>query len=163
MNILQHIDVKTYGDVLVTMNPDRPPRSDLIQGEYYYDHPLYTVEAIRAQNRLEKIQGKRGVSYCGAWTKYGFHEDGFSSGLKTAMRLGAKLPFEFVDSTHSAGIKPTMSMVDLVARGLLICVFAAIRLVEIVLGLPGISWWVEFLSLAGEIALDWFEERGILR
>ena len=39
------------------------------------------------------------ISYCGAWTKYGFHEDGFSSGLKVAMEhLDAKLPFHFTDS-----------------------------------------------------------------
>jgi hypothetical protein len=34
----------------------------------------------------------------GAWTLYGFHEDGFTSGIRTAERLGAKIPFEIVDA-----------------------------------------------------------------
>ena len=85
MNILQHLKVSKVGPVLVTMNPRHPPARALTQGEFIYRHPLYTVAAVDAQKRLPALQNTRGVSYCGAWTKYGFHEDGFSSGLKVAM------------------------------------------------------------------------------
>ncbi|KAI0025679.1 amine oxidase [Xylariomycetidae sp. FL0641] len=117
MNILQHIPREAFGDVLVTLNPIREPRAETIQGRYNYSHPLYNPAAVRAQEQLWKIQNTRGISYAGAWTKYGFHEDGFSSGLYAATKhLGAKLPFEFVDSTYSRGREPELGMLDWIAR-----------------------------------------------
>ncbi|KAI0882400.1 amine oxidase [Annulohypoxylon maeteangense] len=117
MNILQHIPKEGFGDVLVTLNPIQEPKPETIQGRYSYSHPLYTPDAIRAQQALPKIQNTRGISYAGAWTKYGFHEDGFSSGIHAASaHLGAKLPFEFVDSTYSRGKKPKLGITDLVVK-----------------------------------------------
>ena len=117
MNLLQDIPTEIYGDVLVTLNPLYPPDPSSIQGEWTYHHPLYNHTAIQAQKRLPSIQNVRGISYCGAWTKYGFHEDGFSSGIKVAMdHLGAKLPFEFVDSTFSRGRTPVLRKRDYAIR-----------------------------------------------
>lgn len=117
MNLLQHIPSSEYGDVFVTLNPLHRPREDLIQGEWTYHHPLYNSAAIQAQKSLASIQNTRGISYAGAWTKYGFHEDGFSSGIKVAMdHLGAKLPFDFVDSTFSRGRRPTLGWADHLVR-----------------------------------------------
>ena len=111
MNLLQHIPENKFGPVLVTLNPLFPPDPRLVQGIWEYSHPLYNADAIRSQARLPVIQNTRGISYCGAWTKYGFHEDGFSSGLSAAVRhLGAELPFDFVDSTFSRGRKPVMGL-----------------------------------------------------
>lgn len=107
MNLLQHIPTSTFGPVLVTLNPLTQPSPALTQGHWTYRHPLYNVAAVRSQGLLPRIQNRRGISYAGAWTKYGFHEDGFSSGLKVAVEhLGAKLPFAFVDSTFSRGRRP---------------------------------------------------------
>jgi len=117
MNILQHIPRTTFGDVLVTLNPLHKPRREKTHSRYFYSHPLYTPSAIRAQKLLRNIQNKRGISYAGAWTKYGFHEDGFSSGLHAAQEhLGAKLPFEFVDSTYSRGRRPRLGLADYFLR-----------------------------------------------
>lgn len=117
MNILQHIPRETFGDVLVTLNPLHEPDSKTVQGRYEYAHPLYNAASVRAQGLLPQIQNKRGISYCGAWTKYGFHEDGFSSGLAVARdHLGAKLPFEFVDSTFSRGKAPVLGLADYLVR-----------------------------------------------
>lgn len=117
MNILQHLDPKMFGDVLVTLNPLHLPPPEKVQGRYTYTHPLYNAEAIRSQSLLPRIQNTRGISYCGAWTKYGFHEDGFSSGLKVAQdHLGAQLPFQFKDSTFSRGRRPVLGIADLVLR-----------------------------------------------
>ena len=117
MNFLQHIPTSTYGHVLITLNPLHRPHPDTIQGEWTYHHPLYNAGAIRSQTLLPQIQNTRGISYAGAWTKYGFHEDGFSSGLKVAVdHLGARLPFEFVDSTFSRGRKPDLRWNDYVVR-----------------------------------------------
>ncbi|MCJ1381546.1 hypothetical protein MMC17_004657 [Xylographa soralifera] len=134
MNLLQHIPTAIFGDVLVTLNPIHPPDPELIQGSWTYEHPLYNAAAIRAQSLLPTIQNTRGISYAGAWTKYGFHEDGFSSGLKVAMEhLGATLPFEFVDSTFSRGRRPVLGWKDYVVRIL-------IRLVQILILLVGFGF-----------------------
>lgn len=164
MNILQHFPEEQYGPVLVTMNPDEEPKPELTQGKFNYTHPLYTIESVRAQERLEKIQNTRGVSYCGAWTKYGFHEDGFSSGLRVAIEhLGAKLPFEFVDSTYSRGHKPTLIWKDYLLRlFVLLPLLFGIRIVERILALPIIASIVQLLSIFGSRLLNVGEYIGLL-
>lgn len=123
MNILQHIPRDTFGDVLVTMNPLHAPDPDTVQAKFTYRHPLYTPEAVKAQAALSQIQNKRGISYAGAWTKYGFHEDGFSSGLQVAQdHLSAKLPFKFVDSTYSRGRRPELGVQDLLLRVIILLI-----------------------------------------
>ncbi len=47
-------------------------------------HPIFDGAAIAAQRRLADIQGRRQVWFAGAWTGYGFHEDGLKSGLAVA-------------------------------------------------------------------------------
>ncbi|CAN8103304.1 unnamed protein product [Discula destructiva] len=123
MNILQHIPRTAFGDVLVTLNPLHEPDPSTVQGRYEYEHPLYTAASVRAQGELSRIQNRRGISYCGAWTKYGFHEDGFSSGLAVARdHLGAKLPFDFVDSTYSRGRAPVLGIADYLLRLIIIMI-----------------------------------------
>lgn len=139
MNILQHIPTETYGHVLVTLNPLNPPSPALIQGTWTYNHPLYNAAAIRAQNLLPLIQNTRGISYAGAWTKYGFHEDGFSSGVKIAMdHLGAKLPFGFVDSTFSRGRRPVLTWKDSAVRAIVQLIFL-------------VGWFLEVLGVGNLI------------
>lgn len=131
MNILQHSPASVFGDALVTLNPLHPPPSEKVQDRYTYSHPLYTAAAIRSQNMLYQIQNTRGISYCGAWTKYGFHEDGFSSGLKVAMdHLGAELPFKFVDSTFSRRKKPVLGIKDWFLRVLILLLQLVIVILE---------------------------------
>lgn len=101
MNTLQHIHPSRFGDVLVTLNPLTPPHPSTVQGEWEYEHPLYTPEVIQAQRRLVQIQNKRGITFAGAWTGYGFHEDGFTSGLRAAVdSLGAEVPWDVVDAKY---------------------------------------------------------------
>lgn len=136
MNILQHIPEDKLGHILVTMNPFHPPDATLTQGRFVYPHPLYTPEAIQAQKRLREIQNKRGIRFAGAWTNCGFHEDGFSSGLQAAQDLGAKLPFDFADSTLSRGRKPKFQSADYLARILIVFIQSmVIQPVEFLLGI----------------------------
>ena len=117
MNLLQHLPSSKFGHVLVTLNPLIPPRPELVQGTWTYHHPIYNAAAIHSQKLLPRIQNTRCISYAGAWTKYGFHEDGFSSGVKVAMEhLGAEIPFEFVDSTFSRGRRPKLGWTDYAIR-----------------------------------------------
>ena len=135
MNILQHIPEATFGHVLVTLNPLHEPDPKTVQGRYNYSHPLYNTTSIRSQSLLENIQNTRGISYCGAWTKYGFHEDGFSSGLKAAQdHLGAQLPFKFTDSTFSRGKRPVLGISDLALRVWIIFVQMIILIIERIFG-----------------------------
>lgn len=123
MNILQHIPINPFGDVLVTLNPIQRPDPSKVQGTFRYSHPIYTPSSVRAQKMLRYIQDRRGISYIGAWTGYGFHEDGFTSGLQVAQdHLGAKLPYEMRDSTYSRGRVPRLGLLDQLLRLIILAI-----------------------------------------
>lgn len=67
------------GPVFGTLNPLIEPKPDTIFGEWEYEHPFYAPETIAAQEMLPEIQNKNGITFAGAWTNYGFHEDGCTS------------------------------------------------------------------------------------
>ena len=76
--------------VIVSLNPLTEPRPDTVQGEYHYAHPVFDMAAIAAQKRLPSLQGVGHTWFCGAWTRYGFHEDGLMSGLAVVKGLKAQ-------------------------------------------------------------------------
>jgi predicted NAD/FAD-binding protein len=79
INRLQPLPFET--PVIVSLNPVREPRADTVQGDYDYAHPVFDQAAVRAQRDLPALQGQGRTWFCGAWTRYGFHEDGLMSGL----------------------------------------------------------------------------------
>jgi len=86
MNNLQSIpETRPY---FVTLNPLTPVNPEKIIGQYRYDHPVFDQPAIAAQSQIGNIQGRRGLWFCGAYSGFGFHEDGLSSGLAVAEYLG---------------------------------------------------------------------------
>jgi uncharacterized protein len=91
MNRLQGIDEDK--PLFVSLNPPFAPDPDLTFGKYVCEHPQYNAAAFAAQKRLGEIQGRRHTWFCGAWTGYGFHEDGLRSGLAVAEALGATAPW----------------------------------------------------------------------
>ena len=91
MNRLQGIDANK--PLFVSLNPPFEPDPALTFGKYVCDHPQYNAAAFAAQKRLGEIQGRRHTWFCGAWTGYGFHEDGLRSGLDVAEALGASVPW----------------------------------------------------------------------
>ena len=56
-----------------------------------YAHPLYTTESVAAQARIDEVSGVNNTYYCGAYWRYGFHEDGAVSALAVARKLGTGL------------------------------------------------------------------------
>lgn len=100
MNRLQGIDAAK--PLFVTLNPDREPRPDLIFGEYSYDHPQFGSNAMEVQAELKALQGLNNTYFAGAWTGYGFHEDGLSSGIAAAEALGATLPWRAASAVKQA-------------------------------------------------------------
>lgn len=91
MNRLQGIDESK--PLFVSLNPPFAPDPALTFGKYICEHPQYNAAAFAAQKRLGDIQGRRRTWFCGAWTGYGFHEDGLRSGLAVAEALGATAPW----------------------------------------------------------------------
>jgi predicted NAD/FAD-binding protein len=91
MNRLQSIDDDRQ--LFVSLNPPFEPAPELTFGKYMCEHPQYNAAAFAAQKRLGEIQGRRRTWFCGAWTGYGFHEDGLRSGLAVAEALGAAVPW----------------------------------------------------------------------
>lgn len=73
--------------VVVSLNPVREPAAATVLGEFDYAHPVFDQAAIAAQQRLDEIQGRAHTWFCGAWTRYGFHEDGLMSGQAVAQAL----------------------------------------------------------------------------
>lgn len=75
--------------VVVSLNPDpqRPPDPASVLGEWEYHHPVFDAAAVAAQRRLPQIQGLQGTWFAGAWTRYGFHEDGLMSAQDVVARM----------------------------------------------------------------------------
>ena len=79
MNILQNLDAtETF---CVTLNDTQNITPDKIIRRMQYQHPTFTTAGVAAQQRQDDINGKRRTWYCGAYWRYGFHEDGVVSAL----------------------------------------------------------------------------------
>jgi predicted NAD/FAD-binding protein len=85
LNRLQRIPFEQ--PVVVSLNPLQAIDPATIVGEYDYAHPVFDLGAIAAQKRLPVLQGQKHTWYAGAWTGYGFHEDGLKSGLQVGRAL----------------------------------------------------------------------------
>ena len=91
MNNLQPLDTDT--DIFVTLNSAKAPDAGKVEDEWVAEHPLFDRNAIDAQSDLKDIQGRNHTYFCGAWTGYGFHEDGLRSGIDVAEMIGATIPW----------------------------------------------------------------------
>ncbi len=85
INKLQPLPFTT--PVMVTLNPFVEPDAAKVIARIEYAHPVFDVAAIAAQQRLGAIQGADRIWFAGAWTGYGFHEDGLKSGEAVAAAL----------------------------------------------------------------------------
>jgi len=87
VNQLQPLPFDT--PLVVTLNPVAEPAPGTELRRFVYDHPLFDLAAIDAQHRLPSLQGRRRTWFAGAWTGYGFHEDGLKSALRVAADFDA--------------------------------------------------------------------------
>ncbi len=88
MNRLQSLPVAQ--DFCITLNANGSVDPVKVLRRFVYHHPLYTLEAVRAQRRWAEISGRDRVHYCGAYWLYGFHEDGLNSAMRVARALGVE-------------------------------------------------------------------------
>ncbi len=92
MNQLQPLNTTT--NYFVTLNYTDKIRSEHIIRSFNYSHPIFSLEAVEAQKRHSELINHLGVSYCGAYWRYGFHEDGVISGLRVAHKILRKSDIE---------------------------------------------------------------------
>jgi len=88
INRLQPLPKEFEGtQIIVSLNPLTDPNPSLVHKEIHYSHPVFDMRAVQAQKELPLIQGNSSIWYCGAWTGFGFHEDGLRSGELVALDL----------------------------------------------------------------------------
>ncbi|MCH2175591.1 MAG: NAD(P)-binding protein [Lentisphaeria bacterium] len=88
MNILQ--GVKSSENFLVTLNSDKVAPEKIIK-TIEYSHPHFTEDFVNAQQNWDLINGKQNTWFCGAYWRYGFHEDGVVSALWVCDKFGVSL------------------------------------------------------------------------
>ncbi len=86
--------------IIVSLNPVIEPASETIRADIEYAHPIFDEAAINAQSNLPLIQGSNNTWFCGAWTGYGFHEDGLRSGELVAEAIHELL----IPHNHSSAL-----------------------------------------------------------
>jgi predicted NAD/FAD-binding protein len=91
MNLLQ--DLRTATPLFVTLNPSRMPDPALVHQTRVYRHPQFDAAAAAAQIALPTIQGVDRLWFAGAWTGWGFHEDGIAAAVRVAEGLGVPVPW----------------------------------------------------------------------
>lgn len=93
--LINHLQpLPTPQPVIVTLNPFREPKPETVIRRIQYAHPIFDLPAVAAQSMLDTVQGQRNTWFCGAWTGYGFHEDGLKSALRVANAFGVKAPWQ---------------------------------------------------------------------
>jgi predicted NAD/FAD-binding protein len=85
MNILQGITApETF---CVTLNNTQAINPHKILGRFEYEHPVFSLEGMAAQERWAEINGVADTWYCGAYWHNGFHEDGVVSALRVVSAM----------------------------------------------------------------------------
>jgi predicted NAD/FAD-binding protein len=92
INRLQPLPFAT--PLMVSLNPAREPDPQQVIAEFDYEHPIFDRAAIAAQQTLPQVQGDGGIWLAGAWSRYGFHEDGLLSALRVANQMGVLAPWQ---------------------------------------------------------------------
>ena len=85
MNRLQGL--RSRRTFCVTLNASEHVDPGRVLARMEYSHPLFTPEGVAAQRRHAEISGVRRTHYCGAYWRYGFHEDGVVSALQALARF----------------------------------------------------------------------------
>ncbi len=80
MNKLQRL--VTDRKMLVTVNPISPPREETVIKRFIYSHPIMSSTPQDSNRKARLLNRHSGIYFCGAYTGYGFHEDGYQSGLQ---------------------------------------------------------------------------------
>ena len=95
MNRLQHLTGQPW---LITLNPHREIAEEKIHKTIDYMHPFFDLNALKAQERWSEVSGVDRIHYCGAYWKWGFHEDGVWSALRVVEEIKKGLQLKAIKS-----------------------------------------------------------------
>ncbi len=85
MNSLQGI--REDDPLFVSLNPKADIPDEAIYDAKEFRHPIFDGPAIKAQEKLKGIQGQNRTWFAGAYTRHGFHEDGYASAMNIVEKL----------------------------------------------------------------------------
>ena len=85
MNSLQNIDERR--PIFVSLNPGDHIDNDMIFNKHILEHPIFDISARNSQMKIPQVQGINNSFFCGAYNKYGFHEDGVVSSIEAVKKL----------------------------------------------------------------------------
>ncbi|PSL21631.1 NAD(P)/FAD-dependent oxidoreductase [Shimia abyssi] len=94
MNRLQNIP--ETDPLFISLNPSDPIPDEMIYDHNTFRHPVFDTATTTSQNALRDLQGQNNTWFAGAYTRHGFHEDGFASAVRIARQLDATPHFEKV-------------------------------------------------------------------
>jgi predicted NAD/FAD-binding protein len=87
MTRLQRLEPVDGGRYIVSLGESELIGDSAVLERMVYEHPQYTPESLRAQQRILALGDQR-LAFAGAYHGWGFHEDGALSGVRAAARLG---------------------------------------------------------------------------
>jgi predicted NAD/FAD-binding protein len=99
MNVLQSL--RSRHTLCVTLNAAEHVDERCVLRRMEYAHPLFTLAGAAAQRRHHEISGVRRTHYCGAYWRYGFHEDGVVSALQALARFEQACRRETIDAQRA--------------------------------------------------------------
>ena len=85
LNQLQNLKIDK--NIFLTINPFRDIPTDKIFKKVKFTHPYYDMETLSNQIKINKIQNKKNILFCGSYFGYGFHEDGIKSSIEMLKTL----------------------------------------------------------------------------
>ena len=80
LNLLQNL--KCNEDIFLTLNPYFEIDESKVLKKVKFTHPYFDQSALNNQMKLNELQNKKDVLYCGSYFGYGFHEDGINSSIE---------------------------------------------------------------------------------
>ena len=85
LNLLQNL--KCDKNIFLTLNPYFEIEKSKILKKVKFTHPYFNQSALDFQNKLQNLQNKRNILFCGSYFGYGFHEDGIKSSIEMLKNL----------------------------------------------------------------------------
>ena len=71
----------------MTLNPIAEISSNKILKKVKFTHPYFDQSALDYQKKLDILQNKKNILFCGSYFGYGFHEDGIKSSIEMIKSL----------------------------------------------------------------------------